>query len=71
MALGSDASVTGEHLKGLLTAARTALDVEEVAATMGLKSARFPTGSDLIAFLDATRIDIGDPRDVISQGEGV
>lgn len=71
MALGSDTVVFGERLKGLLTAARAALEVEEATATMSLKSVRFPTGADLIAFLDATRIEVGDPRGVIHQGEGV
>lgn len=71
MALGSDTLVSGECLKGLLTAARTALEVEEATATMSLKSVRFPSGDDLIAFLDATAIDIGDPREAIRQGDGV
>ena len=69
MALGSDMSLTAEHLRGLLGAARTALALEEVAATMSLKSVSFPTGAELIAFLESTRIDIGDPRETIFQGE--
>jgi len=71
VALGSDATISGEHLKGLITAARSALAAEEAAATMILKSVRFPTGADLIAFLNATRIEVGDPREAIRQGEGV
>jgi hypothetical protein len=69
MALGSDMSLSAEHLKGLLGAARTALALEEVAATMSFKSVSFPTGAELIAFLEATRIDVGDPRETIFQGE--
>ncbi len=67
MVLGSDTSVSGASLKALLTAARTALMVEETPATMSLKSIRFSTGADLIAFLEATKIDIGDPRQAITQ----
>jgi hypothetical protein len=69
MALGSDMSLTAEHLRGLLGAARIALGLDEVAATMSLKSVRFPTGAELIAFLEATRIDVGDPRETIFQSE--
>jgi hypothetical protein len=71
MALGSDAQLSGGSLKDLLAAARSALAIEETTATVSLKSVRFPTGADLIAFLDATKIDVGDPRTVISQTESV
>ena len=36
---------------------------------MSLKSVSFPTGAELIAFLESTRIDVGDPRETIFQGE--
>jgi hypothetical protein len=69
MALGSDTTLTAEHLKGLLGAARTALALEDASTTMSLKSLSFPTGADLIAFLETTKIDVGDPRETIFQGE--
>jgi len=68
IAMGSGNAVSGEHLKGLLSAARAALELDEASATMSLSSIRFPTGKDLLAFLEATRIDIGDPRESIRQG---
>ncbi|WP_426954563.1 DUF499 domain-containing protein [Muricoccus radiodurans] len=71
IALGSGSKVTGDHLKGLLTAARSALEVEEAPATLSLASIRFPTGKDLIGFLEAVPIDIDDPRDAIRQGDDV
>lgn len=68
--MGSGSAISGENLKALFAAARIALLLEEAAAaTMSLSSVRFPTGKDLIAFLDATRIEVGDPRDAIRQGE--
>jgi hypothetical protein len=70
MALGSDVWLTGEYLKALVAAARTALGVEETPTTLSLKTIRFPTGADLIAFLEATRIDVGDPRASIHHVEG-
>lgn len=69
IALGSGSRVSGEQLKGLFTAARSALMVEEAPATLSLTSVRFPTGADLIRFLEAVPIDIGDPRDAIRQGQ--
>ena len=71
MALGSDTQLSGENLKALVNAARTALGVEETTTTMSLKSVRFSTGADLIAFLEATKIDVGDPRRAIRQGDGI
>ena len=71
IAMGSANSVSGEQMKGLLSAARTALSVEEAAATMSLSSIRFQSGKDLIGFLETTRVDIGDPRQVIRQGDDV
>jgi Protein of unknown function (DUF499)/Chitobiase/beta-hexosaminidase C-terminal domain len=68
IAMGSGNAVSGEHLKGLLSAARAALELDEASATMSLSSIRFPTGADLLAFLETTRIDIGDPRESIRQG---
>jgi hypothetical protein len=69
IALGSGSRVTGEQLKGLFTAARTALSLQEAPATLSLASVRFPTGKDLIAFLEAVPIDLGDPREAIHQGD--
>lgn len=71
IALDSGNSMSGEQMKGLLSAARTALSIEEAAATMSLSKIRFGTGKDLLAFLEATRVDIGDPRLVIQQGDNV
>ena len=71
MGLGSDALLGGTALKSLVGAARAALLVQEAPTTLTLKSIRFPTGADLIAFLETTKIEVGDPRTCITQNEAV
>ena len=37
--------------------------------TSQIKSVNFPTGGDLIAFVEALKVEVGDPRDTVIQAK--
>ncbi len=69
MRIGSDLALTGEHLSTVVEAVRSAIAKPNADVIGQVKSVSFPTGRDLIAFVETMKIDFGDPRDTVTQPE--
>lgn len=69
MRLGSDLHFSGENLASVVEAIRTAVAKPNADVTAHVKAVSFPTGRDLIAFVETLRVEVGDPRDTVSQPE--
>jgi len=66
---GSDVRVSADGLRALAEGARAAMGEADAVVTSTTKSASFPTGRDLIAFVEALRLDVGDPRETVRQDD--
>lgn len=71
MRLGGDTRLTGDAIASLISSVRSAIGAEDAPVTAEARSISFPTGRDLIGFVDDLRLDIADPRDCITQPETV
>ena len=67
MRLGTELRLTGDGLSGVVEAVRTAVGQPNADVTAQVKSVGFQTGRDLIAFVEDLEIDVGDPRDCVTQ----
>jgi hypothetical protein len=71
MRLGEGTRVSGEALASLIEAARKAAGSLDAPATAEVRCVEFPTGRDLIGFVDEMKLHVPDPRTCISQPETV
>jgi hypothetical protein len=62
MRLGSDLNLTGEGLSAVVGAIREAVAQPNAEVTAHVKAIAFPSGRDLIAFVEALKVEIDDPR---------
>ena len=69
MRLGSDLRLTGEGLAAMVGSIRAAVGRDDATVTSQVKSVDFPTGADLIAFVEALKVEVGDPRTSVFQDE--
>lgn len=67
MRLGSDLHLTGDGLSNVVEAIRGALSKPNADVTALLKVVAFPTGRDLIAFVEILKVEVFDPRDCVTQ----
>jgi hypothetical protein len=67
MRLGSDLRLAGDAISTIIEAIRSAVAQPNADVTAHVKSVEFPTGRDLVAFVDTLKVDVGDPRDTVSQ----
>ena len=67
MRMGSDLHLSGELLSSVVEAIRLAVAKPNADVTAHVKAVSFPTGRDLIAFVETLKVEIGDPRDTVSQ----
>jgi hypothetical protein len=70
MRLGGDLRLKGEGLSAVVEAVRASIGRPEATVTSAVKSVSFPTGRDLIAFVDTLKVDVGDPRTCVTQSGG-
>ncbi|MDT8292055.1 anti-phage-associated DUF499 domain-containing protein [Roseomonas mucosa] len=70
MRLGGDLRLKGEGLSAVVEAVRASIGRPDATVTSAVKSVSFPTGRDLIAFVDTLKVDVGDPRTCVSQSGG-
>ncbi len=70
MRLGGDIRLKGEGLANVVEAVRASIGRPDAIVTSAVKSVSFSTGRDLIAFVDALKVDVGDPRDCVTQSAG-
>lgn len=69
MRLGSDLRLSGEGLAAMVGAIRAAVSQDDATVTSTVKAVDFPTGADLIAFVETLRVEVGDPRLSVFQDE--
>lgn len=69
MRLGSEIRLTGDAITTLIQGVRDVIGQANATVTAQVQEIRFPTGRDLMGFVDELRLDIPDPRDCISQPE--
>jgi len=62
MRLGSELRLSSEGIAGVVGAIRSALGQESATVISTIKSVSFPTGADLIAFVETLKVEVGDPR---------
>jgi hypothetical protein len=67
--LGSDTRLSGDAIAKVVDVVRTAVGTPDAPVTAEARSISFPTGRDLICFVDELQIDIADPRGCITQAE--
>lgn len=69
MRLGSDLHLGGDGLSSVVEAIRAAVARPNAEVTAQVRAVSFPTGRDLIAFVETLKVDVGDPRDTVTQPE--
>lgn len=67
MRLGSDLRLSGEGVAAVVQAIRNATAREDAVVTSQMKAVRFPTGRDLIAFVETMKVEVGDPCVCVTQ----
>lgn len=67
MRLGNELRLSGEGLAQVVEAIRAAIGLPNAEATAHVRLVQFPTGRDLIAFVEALNVDVGDPRETVTQ----
>lgn len=67
MRLGSELRLSGEGMSSVVDTVRVAVGNENADVTGHIKGVSFPTGRDLIAFVETLQIDVGDPRESVTQ----
>ncbi|WP_149536631.1 anti-phage-associated DUF499 domain-containing protein [Siccirubricoccus phaeus] len=67
MRLGGDTRLTGDAIARVIEVVRAAVGGDDAPVTAEARSVSFPTGRDLIGFVDELRLDIVDPRNCITQ----
>jgi hypothetical protein len=67
MRLGSDVRLSGEGVAAVVQAIRNAVANEDAVVTAQMKAVSFPTGRDLIAFVETMKVEVGDPRECVTQ----
>ncbi|MDO9713172.1 DUF499 domain-containing protein [Paracraurococcus lichenis] len=67
MRFGSNLRMRGEAMAEAVAAVRSLVGQYNAVTTSNVRSVHFQTGRDLIAFVEKLRIDVGDPRQTVSQ----
>jgi hypothetical protein len=70
MRLGSELRLTGESVAAIVDAVRQAMGQPDAIVTSQVRAVFFPTGRDLISFVEELRVEVDDPRDAVRQGGG-
>ena len=67
MRLGADLRLSGENVAAIVDAVRHAMGQGDATVTSQVKAVSFPTGRDLIAFVETLKVEVGDPRTSVTQ----
>ena len=67
MRLGSDLRLSADGVAAIVDAVRTAMARDNAEVTSQIRAISFPTGRDLIAFVETMKVEVDDPRNTVTQ----